>query len=294
MSTPNPIPQFRPLTPKDMEEYEKELTASLANKDSQDENTPDEADPEEPKKPAKVELSKEDYEKLKAYEKRFSDQTTYLNEQIRLRKLAEKEKEEALKQSTKKAYASDEEVADFESKVETSHILKELIRRQNEQEREELERKFEEKLTQKELESRKKQEDSSKLSKAHPDWPEYDMGGELHPVFSGWLDKQTPTIQRLADYSTTQDIDGAIAVLTMFKAEVQVKKPTGPKTKKPASTNPSSRTPADIPEPKEGVFDVMAWDKAMDAAMKTGNKKLQDTLMADMQKARGEGRLINY
>jgi hypothetical protein len=294
MSTPTPIPQFRPLTPKDMEEYEKELTASLATKDSPNENTPDEADPEEPKKPAKVEVSSTELEELKAYKKRFADQTTYLNEQIRLRKIAEKEKEDLLKQSAKKAYASDEEVADFESKVETSHILKELIRRQNEKEREELERKFEEKLTLKELESKKKQEDSAKLSKVHPDWPEYDIGGDLHNVFTGWLDKQPPTIQKLADYTVTQDIDGAIAVLTMFKAEVQVKKPTGPKTKQPASTNPSTRTPANIPEPKEGAFDVLAWDKAMDNAMRTGDRKLQDSLMADMQKARKEGRLTNY
>ena len=287
MSTPTPTPQFRPLTPKDMEEYEKELTASLAKKDSPEENTPNEADPEEPKKPAKPTDEID-------WKKRFADQTTYLNEQIRLRKLAEKDKEDLLKQSTKKAYASDDEVADFEAKVETSHILKELIRRQAEQERKELEKQFEEKLTAKEAEAKKAAEDATKLSKAHPDWTAFDTGGELHSVFSGWLEKQPVTIQRLADYSETKDIDGAIAVLTMFKAEVQVKKPTGPKSKQPASTNPSSRTPANIPEPKEGAFDVMAWDKAMDAAMKTGNKKLQDTLMADMQTARKEGRLINY
>lgn len=294
MSTPNPMPQFRPLTPKDMEEYEKELKASLANTDSQDENTPNPADPEVPPPAAKVELTKEEYDRIKAYEKRFSDQTTYLNEQIRLRKEAEKAKEDLLKQSTRKAYASDDEVAEFEAKVETTPIIKELIRRQAEELQKEAERKLEEKLTTKEAEARKAAEDATKLSKAHPDWTSYDVGGEVHEIFTGWLEKQAATIQRLANYTETKDIDGAIAVLNMFKAEVQVKRPSGPKNKQPATTNPASRSQAEMPKQNEGAFDVIAWNTAFEQALKSANKPLQNKLMEEMQKARKEGRLTSY
>ena len=285
MSTTNPTPQFRPLTPKDMEEYEKELKASLASKNSPQENTSDEADPKEPQEPAKPTDDGVDWKK------RFADQTTYLNEQIRLRKLAEKEKEDALKAKEQHRFASPEEVEEFRSKYEISPALQQIIADQAAERTEALRQEFLERESLKNAEVNKQYTDSAKMNEAHPDWKAFDQGGELNQTFMAWLTQQPIKIQEMADYNTNKDIDLSIAVLSMFKAQVQVKKPTGPTTKKPSTTNPASRSPAEVPTQKEGAFDVLSWEKAFDNALKTGNKPLQNKLYDDMQRARKEGRL---
>lgn len=285
MSTPNPAPQFRPLTRKDMEDYEKELKATQDDQNVPQEPTPGPIDPPTP--PAAKPDDTVDWKK------RFSDQTAYLNEQIRLRKESDEtaaELAKQLKQTTQKRYASDEEVATFEKEVTTTPVLKELIRREAARLNQETLAKIEEKETSSKAELRKQTEDVAKLSKAHPDWAQYDNGAPLHNIFAGWLDKQPATIQKLADYTATKDMDGAIAVLTMFKAEVQVAKPSG-SPKQSSSTNPATRTIPELPAQKEGSLAVVKWGEDFDAAQRSGNKKLQAKLMEEMNKARAEGRL---
>lgn len=286
MSTNNPAPQFRPLTRKDMEEYEKELQATQANENALEEPTPPPADPETP--PAPPSQPEVDWKK------RFSDQTAYLNEQIALRKDLEKRVEalEAkLNQQAQPKYATDEDLARFESEVSTTPVLKELIRREALKLIADSEKKFKTESDEEKALGRKQAEDVAKLSKAHPDWTEFDNGGSLHSLFSGWLDKQSPTIQKLADYTTTRDMDGTIAVLNMFKAEVKVAKPAS-STKNPVGSNPASRSPTQVPTQKEGAFSVTEWEVKYDAASRSGNKALEKQLMADMQKAKSEGRLV--
>lgn len=291
MST-NPIPQFRPLTPKDMEEYRKEQEALAAaasapqNPEITDPATLEDEVPTDPQPPAAP--SDEDVGVLK---KRIGDKDRYINtlsdqSKTKDNRIAELERQLAEKSTTK--YASDEEVADFESKVDTTPILKELIRREAEKIANEKVSGIRSELSEKDKLSKKQLEDVAKLSKAHPDWREYDSGASLHKVFSDWLVLQPIRIQEMADYTATGDMDSAIAVLTMFKAQVQVK--TGP-NKKPAATNPASRSPADIPADPKGKFDIMKWNKDMDDALRLRNRPLQDKLMAEFKKAQAEGRI---
>lgn len=299
MSTANPTPRFRPLTPKDMEEYRKELevtqaAAAAQNPEIEDPITPEDVvvlDPQEPNSPA---LTAAEIEELKQYKKRFADQTTYLNEQIRLRKDAEKKAEEADQKLKTKAqqYASDEDVQDFETKVETTPILKELMRRQTEEAKTSLRAELRAELDAEKKLSRKQIEDTAKLSKAHADWREYDSGAPLNKIFNDWLNTQPMSIRKMADYtSNTHEedaMDNAIAVLSMFKAQVQVK--TGP-NKKPTATNPAPNSRPDIPAPREGKFDMVKWEKEIGDALRLRDRPLQDKLMADMNKAKAEGRI---
>jgi hypothetical protein len=286
--------RFRPLTPADMEEYRKELEASQAaaleaaqNPESEDPATPESADPQTPLAST---VTAEEIEELRQYKKRFADQTTFLNEQIRLRKEAEKARDEAAKQLQTPAqrFASQEEVANFEREVTTTPVLKQLMDDLAEQKIAKIREEMRNELQAEKSLSKKQVEDVAKLSKAHPDWREYDTGASMNEIFAKWLEIQPIRIQEMADYTATGDMDSAIAVLSMFKAQVQVK--TG-QTKKPTATNPSPSSKAELPAQKGGKFDLQKWDTDMDAAFKAGNKPLQNKLMADFEKARAEGRL---
>jgi hypothetical protein len=281
MSTQAHAPQFRPLTRKDMEEYEKEMKATLAAKDAPKEEHTPEAEPEQP--PAAPEDTTD-------WKKRFGDLTRHSQNQIGELKKQLEELNQKLNQQAQTRYATPEEVAKFEQEVSTAPVLKELIRLEAEKLINETKTELKtESETEKAL-ARKQAEDVAKLSKSHPDWTDYDTGGSLNSIFTGWLDKQPPTIQRLADYTTTRDMDGTIAVLNMFKAEVKGK-PSG-STKKPVGSNPASRSQPEIPAPKEGSFSVTEWNTKYEAASRANNKALENQLMADMKKAKAEGRLV--
>lgn len=290
MSTTQTTPRFRPLTPKDMADYAEELKATqlaAQNPVIEDPATPDGT---VPPAPATVQLTQAEYDALiedAKYKQRFGDQTRHTNELLEKERKRIAELEQKLKTPAQR-FATPEEVSKFEQEVTTTPVLKQLMDDLTEQKLQKWKEEQNKELEAQKALSKKQVEDVAKLSKVHPDWREFDTGASLHEIFTTWLVTQPIRIQEMADYTTTGDMDGAIAVLSMFKAQVQVK--TGP-NKKPSTTNPTQNTRAEIPQPKEGKFDMAKWDTDMDAAFKLGNKPLQNKLMAEFEKARAEGRL---
>lgn len=291
MTTPSQDTHFRVLTPAMMAEYAKEQEA-LALKAKEPFASEEEAT-EEVTPPADVPQQEALSAEELSYKQRWIDGKKFYDENI----TKERREKDALAAEIKslkdkldtqpvKKYASEEDIRKFNEAYTVTPILQQVALDVSQEQIEAGLNKIREELRLKDLEQERINRDVSKLSKTHPDWAEL----QENDIFLGWLGKQSSTIQRLADYSVNKDIDAAIAVLDMFKAQVQVKKPSG--STKNLSTNPVSSTKADVPAVKEGQVSFAKWEKEYEKHNKLGNRKKQADLMDYMLKAQTEGRLI--
>lgn len=286
--TTNSSNRQSPVTFAEAIELEKELQATLAGKVP--ELVPVTLAPTDPNEPTSTPIPTDDA--AETLKKRISDKDRYIQTLSDAGKAKDAEierwKQEAAdaqaKASTKPNNVTDAQIEKFAQEYpEATTIISEMIERRAKELSKEETKALEDKFRNEGKVNVKKLEDKQKLLERYPNFKEYE---KPDGVFIEWLGKQSATIQRLAVYENTHDIDAVISVLDMFTAQVQVKRPSGQTKQVPLSANPVTNSPVDITQPR-GQFDIAKWNKDMETAQKKGDRKTENRLMEEFEAAGG-------